>query len=116
MVEGDDAAVLGRQLGRPGPAPARQLRGFPACGRQGQVAGGTRHRALDPLLYRLWPQAAARLLRLLPARQAEWLGQAAEGAAAGAPSGREIRRARRERVADQADEVDQALPAHDVGL
>ena len=46
--------------------------------------------------------SSCKLLRLFPARQGHRLGQAAEGAAAGAPSGREIRRARRERMAAQA--------------
>ena len=76
----------GRQLGRPGPAPARQLRGLRARRLQAEVAGGARHRALDALLHRLRPRAAAALLRSFPARQEERLGQAAEGAPAGAPS------------------------------
>ena len=80
------AAVHGRQLGRPGVASARQLRGVRARRLQAKVAGGARHRALDALLHRLWPRAAAQVLRPLSARQEEWLGRATPGASAGAPS------------------------------
>src|SRR6185312_6823764 len=73
------------------------------------MARGTRHRALDAFLYRLRPRAAAQVLRLLPARQGHGLGQAAEGPLAGAPSRRAVRRPRRKRMADRADEVDQVL-------
>ena len=92
--EGHDAVVLRRQLGRPGPAPARQFRRLRARGLQAEMAGGARHRALDAFLHRLRPRAAAALLRLFPARQGHELEQAAEGAAAIALPGREIRRAR----------------------
>ena len=64
-----DAAVLGRQLGRPGPASARQFRRLRARRLQAEMAGGARHRALDAFLHRLRPRAAAALLRLFPARQ-----------------------------------------------
>src|SRR5262249_54309326 len=94
----------------------RQLRGFRARRIEAEVARGAWHRALDPLLHRLRAQAAARLLRPRPARQSERLGRAAEGAAAGTASRRKIRRARRERVAARADELDEALPPPDVGL
>ena len=60
LVEGQDAVALGRQLGRPAAASARQFRRLRARGREGQMARGARHRALDPFLHRLWPQAAAR--------------------------------------------------------
>ena len=110
LVEGQDAVALGRQLGRPAPASARQFRGLRARGRQGQVARSARHRALDAFLHRLRPRAAAALLRLLSARQEERLGQAAESPAAGPPSRRKVRGARRERMAAQAHEMDQALP------
>ena len=70
----DDAAVLRRQLGRPGPASARQFRRLRARRLQGQMAGGARHRALDAFLHRLRPRAAAALLRLFPARQESRLG------------------------------------------
>ena len=103
------AAVLGRQLGRPGPASARQFRRLRARRLQAEMAGGARHRALDAFLHRLRPRAAVALLRLFPARQGHELEQAAEGAAAGAPPGREIRRARRKRMADRAHAMDQVL-------
>ncbi len=69
VVEGDSAFVLGRQLGRPGPASARQFRRLRARGVEAEMAGSARHRALDAFLHRLRPRAAAALLRLLPARQ-----------------------------------------------
>src|SRR5262245_5901977 len=72
------------------------------------MARGARHRALDPFLHRLWPQAAAALLRPFPARQEQRLRPASARAAAGAPH-RQFRRARRERVAAQAHEVDEVL-------
>ena len=90
--------------------PRGNFEGYIARRVEGQVARGARHRALDALLHRLWPRAAAPLLRPLPARQEERLGQAAQGAPAGAPPRREIRRAQGERVAAGAHEVDQALP------
>ena len=103
------AAVFRRQLGRPGPASARQFRRLRARGLQAEVAGGARHRALDAFLHRLRPRAAAALLRLFPARQEGRLEQAAEGAAANPPPRREIRCARRKRMADQAHAMDQVL-------
>ena len=89
--------------------PRGNFEGFVRAASQAEMAGGARHRALDAFLHRLRPRAAAALLRLLPARQERRLAQAAEGAAAGAPPGREIRRARRERMADQAHAMDQVL-------
>ena len=103
------AAVLGRELGRTGPASARQFRGLRARRLEGQVARGARHRALDAFLHRLRPRAAAQVLRLFPEGRGHWLGQAAARAAAGAPSGRDVRRARRERMADRAHAMDEAL-------
>ena len=88
------AAVLGGELGRTGPASARQFRRLRARRLEGQMARGARHRALDAFLHRLRPRAAAQVLRLLPEGRGHRLGQAAARAAAGAPSGREIRRAR----------------------
>ena len=85
MGQGRHAAVLGRQLGRPRPASARQFRRLRARRVQAKMAGGARHRALDAFLHRLRPRTAAALLRPFPARQERRLGQAAESAAAGAP-------------------------------
>ena len=107
LVQGQGALADRRQLGRPGAASARQLRGLRARRLQAEVAGGARARALDPLLHRLRPPAAAAVLRSLPARQEERLGRAAERAAAGPPS-RQVRCARGERVAARAHRVDQA--------
>ena len=97
-----------RQLGRAAAASARQFRGLLPRRREGQVARGARHRALDAFLHRLRPRAAAALLRPLPARQEERLGQAAARAAAGAPH-RQVRRAPRERMAAQAHAMDEGL-------
>ena len=108
LVEGEDAAALRRQLGRPAAASPRQFRRFRPRRRQGQMAGSARHRALDALLHRLWPRAAVALLRSFPARQEKRLGQRAARAAASAPH-RQVRRARGERMAARAHEVDQAL-------
>ena len=77
--------LLDRELGRAGPASARQLRRLRARRIEGQMAGSARHRALDALLHRLRTQAAAPLLRLLPQRTRERTGKAAARAAAGAP-------------------------------
>ena len=105
LVEGDDAVPLVRQLGRAAAASARQFRGLLPRGRQGQMARGARHRALDAFLHRLRPRAAAPLLRPFPARQEERLGQAAARAAPGAPH-RQVRRAPRGRMAAQAHAMD----------
>ena len=60
LVEGDSAAVLRRQLGRPAAASARQFRGLRARRVEAKVARSARHRALDAFLYRLRTRAAAR--------------------------------------------------------
>ncbi len=109
LGEGDGAIILGGELGRPGPASARQFRRLRARSLQAEMAGGARHRALDAFLHRLRPRTAIALFRLFSARQESRMGEAAESAAAIALPGREIRRARRERVADQAHAMDQIL-------
>ena len=53
LGEDHRAAPLRGELGRAGPASARQLRGLRPRGVEGEVARGARHRALDPLLHRL---------------------------------------------------------------
>jgi hypothetical protein len=82
-------------------ASARQFRRLCPRGVEAEMARSPRHRALDAFLHRLRARAAAALLRPLPARQGQRLGQAAAGAAAGPPH-RKIRRARREGMAAQA--------------
>ena len=62
------AAVLRRELGRTGPASARQLRRVHARRLERKVAGGARHRALDAFLHRLRPRAAAQVLRFISSR------------------------------------------------
>ena len=96
LVEGQGAAVLCRELGRPGPASARQFRGLRARRLEAEVARMPRHRALDPLLHRLRRRAAEEVLRPFPQRPEDRLGQAAQGAVAGPPH-RQVRRARTSR-------------------
>ena len=110
LVEGDDAALVGGELGRARPAPARQLRGLRALGVAPEVARGARHRALDPLLHGLRRRAAEEVLRPLPQGRGHGVAQAAEGRAPGASSRRALRGARGERVAARAHAVDEALP------
>ena len=90
-------------------APARQFRGLRALGFARQMAGGARHRALDPLLHRLRRADSEEVLRPFPQRGEERLEQGAEGPPAGAPH-RQVRRALRGRVADPAHQVDQVSP------
>src|SRR5215510_9076774 len=78
MVQGAGPAALGRQLGRPGPASTRQLRGLRAGGLEEQVAGGARARALDAFLHGLWIGSAEEILRPLPQGGSDRLGQATE--------------------------------------
>src|SRR5687767_13188823 len=73
------------------------------------MARGARHRALDALLHRLRARAAARLLRLLPARQEKGVGEAAPRVASGPSSWREVRRTRGKRMAAGAHQVDEVL-------
>ena len=68
LVEDHGAAAVGRQLGRPRAAPARQHRGLRPRRLEAEVARAARPRALDALLHRLRPRAPAPLLRPLPAR------------------------------------------------
>src|SRR5262245_28864215 len=72
------------------------------------MAGGPWHRALDPFLHRLRARAAIALLRLFFAREEGRLGQTAEGVAAGTAR-RQVRAALRERMAAQADAMDEIL-------
>ena len=99
LVEGQGAAALGRQLGRPAAAPARQFRGLLPLGVETEMAGSARHRALDALLHRLRRRIAEEVLRLLPQGREERLGQAAARAAQRPSSGREIRHPPRGRLA-----------------
>ena len=78
--EGRRAASLGRQLGRAGPASARQLRGLRARGSKQKWLEAHGDRALDAFLHRLRRRAAEALLRPLPERRGQRLGQAAAGA------------------------------------
>src|SRR6185437_1065392 len=103
------AAVYRRQLGRPGPASARQFRRLHARRVKAEMARGPWHRALDAFLHGLWPRAAASLLRLFSARQGHDMDEAAARVSAGPPPWRKIRAARRKRVAAQAYQVDQVL-------
>ncbi len=109
LEQGQDAAALVRQLGRAGPASARQFRRLRALRVGAEMARSARHRALDAFLHGLRRRPAEEVLRPLPQRRGHRLGQAAEGAAAGAPSRREIRRAARERMAARAHAMDQVL-------
>ena len=103
------AAALRRKLGRPGPAPARQFRRLRARRVEGQMARSARHRALDAFLHRLRPRAAEALLRLLPARARKRLGRSSRACCCRCATRREVRRARRERMAARAHEVDEVL-------
>ena len=98
------------QLGRPGSAPAGQLRGLHPVGVTGAVAGGARHRALDRVLHRLRGGLAEALLRALPQGRRHRLGQPAAGAPAGAPR-RRFRGAGRGRLADPAHRLAPDVPA-----
>ena len=95
LVEGEGAAVLRRQLGRPGPAPARQFRRLHARRLEAEMARVPRHRALDAFLHGLRRRAAEEVLRPFPQGREDRLGQAAQGATAGAPH-RQVRRAARD--------------------
>ena len=53
LGEGHRAAPHRGELGRAGPASARQLRGLRPRRVEGEMARGARHRALDPILHRL---------------------------------------------------------------
>ena len=107
LEQGQGADLVDRELGRAGPASARQFRGLRARGLEREMAGSARHRALDAFLHQLRPRPAEEVLRLFPQGRGHRLGPAAEGAVAGAPSGREIRRAARERMAAGAHAMDQ---------
>ena len=72
-----DAAVLGRQLGRHGAAPARQFRRLSARRLEAEMAGGARRHALHAVLREVRPGSAAAVLRPLPEGHRQRLGEAA---------------------------------------
>src|ERR1700730_6282909 len=75
------------------------------------MVGVPRERALDAFLYRLRTPTAEEILRPFPQGRGHRLGQAAESAAAGAPSRRKIRCPARERVAARTHRLDEILSA-----
>ena len=82
--------------------PRGNFEGFVRSASDEQMARSARHRALDAFLHELRRRPAEALLRPLPEGRGHRLGQAAESAASGPPSRREIRRAARERMAARA--------------
>src|SRR5581483_9005959 len=98
-VAGERAAALGGELGRPGAALARQLRGLRVRRDEAEVARGARRLALGAVPHRLRREAAEALLRPFPEGGEERLGPAAARAPQRAPSRREVRAARGERMA-----------------
>ena len=83
VAEDQGAVFVDGELGRPAAASARQFRGLCPRRVEKQMARSTWHRALDAFLHRLRPAPAIALLRSFPARQEQWLGQAAASSAAG---------------------------------
>ena len=71
------AAAVGRQLGRHGPAPARQFRRLAARRLQAEMAGGARRYPLHAFLQQLWRDAAEAVLRPFPQGRGHRLGAAA---------------------------------------
>ena len=86
--QGEGAVPFRRQLGRAGPAHARQLRGLHARRLARQVARCARRRALGKLLYARRRAAAEALLRPFPQGRRHRLGEAAARRAQGAPPAR----------------------------
>ncbi len=103
--------AVGRQLGRRGPAHARQFRRLAARRLQAEMAGGARRYPLHAFLQQLRRDAAEALLRPLPERRGHRLEQAAARVAQHPPPGRKIRAARRERMAARAHAMDQIFSA-----
>ena len=89
------AAAVGRQLGRRGPAPARQFRRLSARRLAAEVARSARRHALHPFLQQLRHGAAEALLRSFPERRRHRLAPAAAGLAQHPPSRRELHAAGR---------------------
>ena len=97
---------VGGELGRSGPAPARQRRGLRA-GRLGtEVARDPRPGALDRVLHRLRRGSAEAVLRSLPEGRGQRMGHRASGEAARAHGRRRVHRSVRGCVADPANRVD----------
>ena len=105
------ALAVGRQLGRHGPAHARQFRRLAARRLPAEMAGGARRYPLHAFLQQLRRSFAEAFLRPLPQGRGHRLEQAAARVAQHPPSGREIRAARRERVAARAHAMDEIFPA-----
>ena len=109
LEQGHRALPLGRELGWPGPPRARQFRSVRAGRLVREVSRSAWLRALDDLLHRLRSRNAAPLLRQL-SQGARHLVRPAARAAAGAPSGREIRRTQGRGLAVTSDRMDALLP------
>ena len=74
LDQGEDAAALLGELGRTGPASARQFRGFRALGVRTEMARSARHRALDAFLHELRRRPAEEVLRPFPQGRGHRLG------------------------------------------
>ena len=84
------------------------IEGFMRAASRAEMAGDARRPALDAVLHRLRHRAAEEVLRPFPERRGHRLGQAAAPATQYSSSGREVRAARRKRMAAQAHAMDQA--------
>ena len=111
LVQDQGAAAVRRQLGRAGPAPARQLRGLRALGVARQKwleVHGIEHWTHYYTDYGVGLQKRF-FDHFLKGEKNGWDKQP-RVPPAGAPSRREVRRAPRGRVADPAHQVDQVPP------
>src|SRR4029450_4631368 len=109
LEEDQEAAILGCQLGRTGPASTRQFRRLRASGFTAEMARVPRQRTLDAFLYRLRRRIAEEVFWLLSQRRGHGLEQTAESAAAGTASRREVPRTARARMATRPHRMDQVL-------
>jgi predicted acyl esterase len=69
----DLPVLTAANLGRSGPASARQFRGFPRRCLKAEVAGGAWRRTLDALLHQLRREPAEALLRPFPQGRRQWV-------------------------------------------
>ena len=110
LVEGQGAAVLGRQLGRPGPASARQFRRLRARGLRRRNGSNATASSTGRISTPTTASACRRSSSAISSRARTPAGRSSPGCSCRSATSAKVRRAARERMAARAHAMDQVLP------